>query len=68
MLSPIILRMNQGPGAFTVMARVVWSLPVEVSRWWFKVSTERMWEREGLEEGSVNLRHDAEVTISHGCL
>lgn len=65
---PIILRRNHGPGAWTVRARVVYSLPELHSSLWLNVSTSRMCDSVRLFSGSENLRHDAAVTRSHGCL
>lgn len=65
---PMIFRTNHGPGAWIVRARVICSLPQPGSSLWLRVSTSRMWDRVRLFSGSENLRQDAAVTRSHGCL
>lgn len=60
-------RGNGREGDWTVMERVEEKTPWTGSRRRERVCTSRMWERTVGVSGSVNFRHAAEVTRSHGC-
>lgn len=67
-VSPISRCNHQGPGAFTVMARVLWSSPRDLSSVLSMVSTSTTCDSSDLCSVSVYLRQFAAVTRSHGCL
>nr|CAB3447741.1 unnamed protein product [Digitaria exilis] len=60
-------RMKGSRGVRTVMERAAWRRPVSGSRRRWRVWTSATCESTVRESGSVNLRHAAAVTRSHGC-
>lgn len=64
---PTMLLRNHGPGHWMVIARVLYSFPDGRSSLRFSVSTSTIWYM-SLFSGSPNLRQNALVTRSHGCL